>query len=170
VPARWWLPGAADTARLGTALAAGLSWDESAPRLLYLAGELGTGKTTLAAALFHALGAEEIICSPSYALLETYRLRDGLGVHVDCYRLADAQELEQLGLRDYFRARTLWVVEWAERGGASLPPPDLLLRLEVADSGRTAALEPSGSAGAAWLGRTQAALTAGGLALASTLN
>src|SRR5580698_7484899 len=97
--------------RLGAALGQTCSWDEHAPRLIFLSGELGAGKTTLAAAMLEALGATETVRSPSYALVETYALPAGLGVHVDCYRLSDAQEFEQLGLRDYFAARTLWLVE-----------------------------------------------------------
>ncbi len=156
--AQWRLPAAVDTVRLGAALAAALLWDEHAPRLLYLSGELGAGKTTLAGALLEALGVAEAVRSPSYALLETYPLRTGLGVHVDCYRLNDPREIEQLGLRDYFHGGTLWLVEWPERAGSALPPPDLAVRLRIVDSGRGAEIEARTGAGRRWLARTQAAL------------
>ena len=105
----WELPAAADTVRLGAALGQALAWSEQGPRLIFLTGELGAGKTTLAAALLGALGATETVRSPSYALVETYPMRGGLGVHLDCYRLADAREFEQLGLRDYSHlARSGW--------------------------------------------------------------
>lgn len=147
----WELPAAADTVRLGLALADTCPWDARAPRLLFLSGELGTGKTTLAAAMLAALGATDTVRSPSYALIETYALRQGMGVHVDCYRLSDAQEFEQLGLRDYFAARTLWLVEWPERAGTALPPPDLSVSLEAVGVGRSAGIEAASAAGAAWL-------------------
>jgi tRNA threonylcarbamoyladenosine biosynthesis protein TsaE len=156
--AHWWLPTAADTVRLGAALGRACRWDERQPRLLYLSGELGAGKTTLAAAMLGVLGADETVRSPSYALLETYPLRAGLGVHVDCYRLTDPQELEQLGLRDYFGPNTLWLVEWPERAGAALPPPDLAVRLSWTDAGRTAQIEAGSSAGAAWVAQVAVAL------------
>jgi tRNA threonylcarbamoyladenosine biosynthesis protein TsaE len=159
VRAVWELPAAADTMRLGAALGNTLPWSEQAPRLLFLTGELGAGKTTLAAALLGALGATETVRSPSYALVETYPLREGLGVHVDCYRLSDAQEFEQLGLRDYFAPRTLWVVEWPERAGAALPPPDLSVSLRSASLGRMAEIEAVSMAGAAWLALLQDALS-----------
>jgi tRNA threonylcarbamoyladenosine biosynthesis protein TsaE len=151
----WELPAAADTVRLGAALGQALAWGEQGPRLIFLSGELGAGKTTLAAAMLEALGATETVRSPSYALVETYALRGGLGVHVDCYRLADAQEFEQLGLRDYFAPRTLWLVEWPERAGAALPPPDLSVSLRTESLGRLAEIEAMGAAGAAWLALLQ---------------
>ena len=152
------LPTAADTVRLGQALAHACPWSGSAPRLLYLSGELGAGKTTLAAALLETLGADETVRSPSYALLETYSLREGLGVHLDCYRLAEPRELEQLGLRDYFRAHTLWLVEWPERAGSELPAADLGVRLSSTKSGRSAEIEALSVAGAAWLALVTATL------------
>ena len=151
----WELPAAADTIRLGAVLGRTCSWDDQAPRLLFLSGELGAGKTTLAAAILETLGATETVRSPSYALVETYALREGLGVHVDCYRLADAQEFEQLGLRDYFAPRTLWLVEWPERAGPALPPPDLSVSLQAARVGRSARIEAMSAAGVAWLARVQ---------------
>ena len=103
--ATWRLPGARQTEDLGAALARGCPWDEAGPRLIYLSGELGAGKTTLAAALLQTLGVEEIVRSPSYALIETYAARAGEAVHIDLYRLQGAEELQQLGLRDYLNGR-----------------------------------------------------------------
>jgi tRNA threonylcarbamoyladenosine biosynthesis protein TsaE len=121
--------------------------------LLLLCGDLGSGKTTLAAALLSALGAGETVRSPSYALLETYTLVAGLAVHVDCYRLSDPAELEQLGLRDYFVAGTLVLIEWPERAGSALPVPDLALRLEVKDEGRQSTISAQTGIGELWLQR-----------------
>ena len=148
----WLLSDAAQTERLGAALARTCPFNAPGPRLLWLSGELGSGKTTLAAALLHALGATDTVRSPSYALVETYVLPAGLAVHVDCYRLVDPGELEQLGLRDYFVADTLLLVEWPERAGPSWPKPDLSLRLAFAAGGRSAALTAHTLAGEAWLG------------------
>ena len=155
----WELPAAGDTMRLGAALGLTCTWGADAPRLLFLSGELGAGKTTLAAAMLEVLGATETVRSPSYALVETYALREGLGVHVDCYRLSDAQEFEQLGLRDYFAPRTLWLVEWPERAGAALPPADLTVCLRALSTGRSAEIEAASRVGEAWLARVQDAFT-----------
>ena len=143
---------AADTVRLGAALARSCPWPEG-PRLLYLSGELGAGKTTLAAALLGELGVTEAVRSPSYALIETYPLPGGaVALHLDCYRLCEPMELEQLGLRDHYRPDTLWLVEWPESGGARLPTPDLSLELLPRAQGRLAHIQSRTPAGDAWLG------------------
>lgn len=147
----WWLSSEAHTARLAAAVGGTCPWQQAGPRLLFLSGELGAGKTTLAAALLESLGAQETVRSPSYALIETYSLPAGLAVHLDCYRLGDARELEQLGLRDYFTDRTLWLVEWPERVAGALPVPDLALRLELAGEGRSCRIEARTSIGQGWL-------------------
>jgi tRNA threonylcarbamoyladenosine biosynthesis protein TsaE len=117
------------TGALGQALARHCPWDDRQPLLLFLSGELGAGKTLLAAALLKALGVEEQVRSPSYALIETYRASAGEAVHIDLYRLQGADELQQLGLTDYLNPNTLLLVEWPERAGPALPPCDLQLRL-----------------------------------------
>ena len=160
--ATWRLPGARQTGGLGAALARGCPWHVPEPRLIYLSGELGAGKTTLAAALLQALGVEEIVRSPSYALIETYAARGGEAVHMDLYRLRGAEELQQLGLRDYLSGRTLLLIEWPERAHAALPPADLEVLLELHDAaagtGRVAHVEARSSAGEAWLLHTMAML------------
>jgi tRNA threonylcarbamoyl adenosine modification protein YjeE len=143
---------AGETVALGVALARTCPWADG-PRLLYLSGELGAGKTTLAAALLEALGVTDPVRSPSYALLETYALPLGVALHLDCFRLVEPQELEQLGLRDQYRPDTLWVVEWPERGRSALPRPDLAIELLPHESGRLARIDAASAAGEAWLSR-----------------
>ena len=160
--ATWRLPGARQTEDLGAALARGCPWDEAGPRLIYLSGELGAGKTTLAAALLQTLGVEEIVRSPSYALIETYAARAGEAVHIDLYRLRGSEEFQQLGLRDYLNGHTLLLIEWPERAAGALPPADLEVQLDIgaagADGGRTACIDARSSAGETWLALTRTAL------------
>jgi tRNA threonylcarbamoyladenosine biosynthesis protein TsaE len=159
--ATWRLSSERATEGLGQALARHCPWDEQQPRLVFLSGELGTGKTTLAAAVLHSLGVEENVRSPSYALIETYRAAGGEAVHIDLYRLHGADELQQLGLRDYLNGHTLLLVEWPERAGGALPAPDLHVRLTTLDgaaAGRDARIEARSSAGQSWLRATLAAL------------
>ena len=91
---QWHLPDPDATERLGAVLGGACPWDAPGPRLAYLSGQLGTGKTTLVAALLRGLGVREPVRSPSYALLELYPLVQGLAVHADCYRLGGAQDIE----------------------------------------------------------------------------
>jgi tRNA threonylcarbamoyladenosine biosynthesis protein TsaE len=144
------LDSSAQTEALGAALGRALEWSATEARTLYLKGELGSGKTTLARGLLRALGVAGPIRSPSYALIETYALTAGVVAHVDLYRLNSPEELEQLGLRDYFAARALLLIEWPERAG-DLPPPDLQAQLQFAGDERRCELTTHSSAGVRWL-------------------
>jgi tRNA threonylcarbamoyladenosine biosynthesis protein TsaE len=142
------LPDAGATERLGAALAA----SAPVPAVAHLHGGLGAGKSTLARAWLRALGVQGAIRSPTYTLVERYPLAPGGdALHLDLYRIAQAGELEFLGLDDAEPA--LWLVEWPERGGAGLPPADLRISLQVEGSGRRVELAPGSLAGTAWLGR-----------------
>jgi tRNA threonylcarbamoyladenosine biosynthesis protein TsaE len=115
-----------------------------------LHGELGAGKTTFARHLLRALGVRGPVKSPTYALLEPYEV-DGLAVaHVDLYRLADAREGFDAGLRDAFAAPGLKLVEWPERAAGLLPQPDLRMELALLEDDRRRvevhALTPRGRA------------------------
>ena len=151
------LPDAEATASLGARLAA----TRPDRAVVHLQGELGAGKSTLARALLRALGVVGTIRSPTYTLIERYGLAQGEAAHLDLYRLGDAAELDFLGLDELQDAATLWLVEWPERGGASLPSPDLIIRLALEGNGRSAVLEPRSAAGQGWIDRLGASLDAG---------
>jgi tRNA threonylcarbamoyladenosine biosynthesis protein TsaE len=141
------LPIASSTDALGRVLAGVLP----AACVVHLRGELGAGKSSLARALLRALGVTGSIKSPTYSLVERYPLADGReAVHLDLYRIRDPGELEYFGLDDLAGRDVLWLVEWPERGGTALPPPDLEIRLEPAARGRTATLRPLSPLGLAF--------------------
>jgi len=140
------LPDAAATSHLGAALAAG-----AAPgRTLYLSGDLGSGKTTLVRGLLHALGHTGQVKSPTYALVEPYALSKLHLYHFDFYRFNDRSEWLSSGFREYFDGESLCIVEWPEKAGGLLPPPDLRVRLEFAGEARRAAVEAATLAGRSW--------------------
>jgi len=142
------LPDAAATEALGRALAA----VRPARACLALEGELGAGKSTLARALLRALGVGGSIRSPTYTLIERYPLPDGgEAAHLDLYRLADAGELDFLGLDELEATASLWLVEWPERGGRQLPPADLAVALRIEGDGRRARLRALSPTGLDWL-------------------
>jgi tRNA threonylcarbamoyladenosine biosynthesis protein TsaE len=101
-----------------------------ADAFIALHGPLGAGKTTFTRHLLRALGVTGRIKSPSYALMETYRVGERCIAHCDFYRFGDPAEFEDAGLRDVFAAPGLKLVEWPEKAGALLPLPDLALHLE----------------------------------------
>lgn len=145
---------AAATRAIGARLAAALrAMDPAEPLLIGLSGELGAGKTTLVAGLLEALGHAGPVRSPTYALIEPYRLADRDVHHCDLYRLRDPEELEDLGLRDLFTARSVLLVEWPERAGDRLRPPDLSLRLDYSAAGREIQVTASSVVGEAILAR-----------------
>lgn len=121
---------------------------------IHLHGDLGAGKTTFARALLRALGVGERIKSPTYSLIETYRVGDLSAHHLDLYRIADPGELDFLGLSELSVEPSLLLVEWPERGGSALPAPDLLLHFDYATPGRTLRFEPRSSRGKEWVLRT----------------
>jgi tRNA threonylcarbamoyladenosine biosynthesis protein TsaE len=141
------LPDAAATARLGAALAKGI-----APgRVLHLSGDLGAGKTTLVRGLLHALGVAGPIKSPTYTWVEPYDLSSLDLYHFDFYRFDDPTAWLSSGLRDYFGPQSACIVEWPERAGALLPPPDLMVRLEYENEMRRARIDAHSPVGVGWL-------------------
>jgi tRNA threonylcarbamoyladenosine biosynthesis protein TsaE len=145
-----WLPSASATEKLGQSLARSAPWSGSDALIVFLEGELGSGKTTLARGLLHELGVTDTVRSPTYTLLETYTCGAYRVLHLDLYRLGTAQELEALGLRDELGGEVLVLIEWPERARTALPPPDLRVGLELADSGRRARLHPKLGRGVSW--------------------
>ena len=101
--------------------------------VVYLEGDLGAGKTTLARGWLAGMGHAGRVKSPTYTLLELYELPDGARLaHMDLYRLADPEELEFLGVREL----TGWLlVEWPEKGVGHLPSADLEVRIEFLPEG-----------------------------------
>lgn len=132
-------------------LAKRLSQAVSGGGVIYLVGPLGAGKTTFARALLTSLGVGSRVKSPTYSLIESYDV-GALGVqHIDLYRIAAAEEIEWLGLRDFAEPQ-LWLIEWPERAASELPAPDLIVNLAHAGPVRDIRLVAKTSKAAEWLG------------------
>jgi tRNA threonylcarbamoyladenosine biosynthesis protein TsaE len=119
--------------------------------VIHLVGALGAGKTTFARALLGALGIEARIKSPTYSLVESYTIGDLAAHHLDLYRIAAAEEVEWLGLRDLAAGRQLWLIEWPERATAAVPAADLIVELAHAPQGRDLRLLASTQTAKRWL-------------------
>lgn len=122
-------------------------------RLIYVRGPLGAGKTTFIRGLLRGLGHEGPVKSPTFTLVEPYRVGGVSLYHFDLYRVEDPAELEFLGLRDYLGRDDVCVVEWPERAGAVLPPPDIDVMIRSTNNrGRDVRLQAHSHAGEAALG------------------
>ncbi|MEO7431583.1 MAG: tRNA (adenosine(37)-N6)-threonylcarbamoyltransferase complex ATPase subunit type 1 TsaE [Dokdonella sp.] len=126
------------------ALAAQLARGAQSGGVIHLSGDLGAGKTTFARALLVELGIHDRIKSPTYSLIESYRAGTLDIHHLDLYRIADAAELEWLGVADLCGPQTLLLIEWPERGGNALPRADLSIEfLHVGDGRKLSAIAAS---------------------------
>lgn len=132
VEKRWRLSSTDDMEALGATFASVIEGGG----VLFLHGPLGAGKTTWARGFLHARGHAGAVKSPTYTLVESYPLVDGTVHHFDLYRLSDPEELEYMGVRDYFADGMLCLVEWPERGAGILEGADIALTLAYFDQGR----------------------------------
>lgn len=139
----------AATLALGEAMGQALQRQSEAV-VVFLEGDLGAGKTTLGRGVLRAFGHSGPVKSPTYTLVEVYELAGRRVHHFDLYRLGDPEELEYMGIRDYFGPGSVCLIEWPERGHGVLPDADLRVTVSVSGSGRRAVLS-SGSDTGQWL-------------------
>jgi len=134
VAPKTFLPDEAATLALGAALAVCLE-----PGLVvYLKGDLGAGKTTLARGVLRGLGHPGPVRSPTYTLVELYALSRLELHHFDFYRFHDPREWIDAGFRESFNGRNVSLIEWPEKAAGSVPPADLEINLEASGAGRSA--------------------------------
>jgi tRNA threonylcarbamoyladenosine biosynthesis protein TsaE len=112
-------------------LARVLAGQLEAPALVTVAGDLGTGKTTLVREILRLRGVRGAITSPSFTLAQSYTGRGGEELHhLDLYRLGPGADVDLFAWDDYLGPRCVTFVEWPAAGSDALPPPDLRLELE----------------------------------------
>jgi tRNA threonylcarbamoyladenosine biosynthesis protein TsaE len=104
--------------------------------LIFLQGDLGAGKTTLVRGYLRAAGYEGTVKSPTYNLVEEYTIAERRFYHFDLYRLNDPEELEWLGIKDYFSHSSTCFIEWPDKGRGFLPKPDVVISFVPQNSGR----------------------------------
>lgn len=97
--------------------------------ILCLNGDLGAGKTTLTKSIGIGLGVTDYITSPTFALINEYEGRIPV-YHFDVYRLANVEDLYDLGFDDYFYGKGVCIIEWADKIEKLLPEDRIVLNIE----------------------------------------
>lgn len=131
------LHGELNTVALGQCIGAKLGSDGG---IIFLTGTLGAGKTTFTRGILAHFGHSGSVKSPTYTLVEPYEFAGQKVYHFDLYRLADPEELEYMGIREYFDGDSLCIVEWPDKGLGFLPEPDIIISLAPQKAGRLATM------------------------------
>lgn len=117
-----------------------------AGQVIFLDGDLGAGKTTLARGLLAGWGYRGGVTSPTFTLLESYELERRNVYHFDLYRMENPDELEMIGARELFNPQSICLIEWPERAAGFLPAPDVSFTIEHTTTGRQLSLAGKASA------------------------
>lgn len=126
------------------------------PIVLFLQGDLGAGKTTIVRGFLRGLGFQGKVKSPTFTLVEEYDFQSpGTVYHFDLYRVDSPEELNLIGIRDYFKENSISIIEWPEKGGGLLMNPDINFKIRIPNSGegegRDIELQASSSLGQEFL-------------------
>jgi len=115
--------------------------------VVFLRGNLGAGKTTLTRGILRGMGYTGVVKSPTYNLVEIYKIAGLRCYHFDFYRFNHPEEWEEAGFREYFNRESVCLIEWPEKAGKYLPVADLQITLHTVEFGRNVEISAGTEAG-----------------------
>ena len=105
-------------------------------RVFAFDGKMGAGKTTFIKCLCEAMGTEDVVNSPTFAIVNVYEVASGEEVyHFDCYRIKDIREAMDFGAEEYLYSGNYCFIEWAEMIEPLLPEDTVWVKIEVEENG-----------------------------------
>ena len=105
-------------------------------RVFAFDGKMGAGKTTFIKHLCEAMGTEDVVNSPTFAIVNVYEVANGEEVyHFDCYRIKDIREAMDFGAEEYLYSGNYCFIEWAEMIEPLLPEDTVWVKIEVEENG-----------------------------------
>lgn len=126
--------------------------------IIFLYGQLGAGKTTFTRGLLRAWQYQGKVKSPTYTLVEPYTVSAFEVFHFDLYRLHHPEELQHIGIAEYFSKQSVCIIEWPEKGLSALPKPDLACYIKQMPEGRALSMEAHSAQGVHVLTQLQLAI------------
>ena len=115
--------------------------------IVFLNGDLGAGKTTLCRGILRTFNYLGAVKSPTYTLVEPYQIDIGHINHFDFFRIEHPDELDYIGLEEYFSVDTISLIEWPERGLGVLPKSDLTISVDFQNQHRVIQMESNSDLG-----------------------
>ena len=115
--------------------------------IVFLNGELGAGKTTLCRGVLRDFDYSGAVKSPTYTLVEPYKIDLGHINHFDFFRIVHPDELDYIGIEEYFSVNTLSLIEWPEKGQSMLPKNDLTVSVDFREGKRVIQMESNSDIG-----------------------
>jgi tRNA threonylcarbamoyladenosine biosynthesis protein TsaE len=141
------LPNEEATVAMGNRIASIVKGELTQGIVVYLNGDLGAGKTTFTRGFVQGMGHNGHVKSPTYTLVEPYELDDWRVYHFDLYRLGDPEELEFMGIRDYFNDNCCCFIEWPEKGFGLLANADITINMAYQGEQREVELQAHSALG-----------------------
>lgn len=151
----------APSARVTEEIGAAFATRAATPLVLWLMGDLGSGKTAFGRSFIHSLGYDGRVTSPTYTLLEVYAIGAIQVLHLDFYRLETPRDLLEIGLEEYLDEHSVCLIEWPENIAAGVPDADVKLRFGFAGEGRRIFAEAHSDTGVSLLAAVAGQLARG---------